>query len=293
MDERAFTPAITVILALAVVVSLIVGIGYIWGLNQVDEGHVGIHTHQGAATGTVHDPGWHWHNPITNDVKDLSTRPNTVNMIGDNEVTVVTKDGQDVFVDVTVRYSINESEAAEFYNQYPNQKRAQKRLIEPTVRSDLRDEASSISVREVITKDGRQSLEQTVTDALRENLDGSGLELEAVQVRDVQPNKEYSNQLEQVQIEETERERKLIEAEADADAQIERADGAAQAEVKKAEGDAEAAKIRDAEITDDVLKDKWLDSIDKSDKVIVTDGSGEDVIIDAESDNNNSGGNGS
>lgn len=264
--------------AVVLVVLLITSIFYVWGLNEINEGHVGVETDRGAATGEVHDPGWQWVNPVTSDVKEIETRPNTVNMIGDNEVTVVTEDGQDVFVDVTVRYSVNESEAVTFYSEYNSHSQAQDRLIKPTVRSDLRDEASSIPVRDVITKEGRQSLEETVTEALEQNLAGSGLELEAVQVRDVQPNEEYSNQLEQVQIEKTERERKIVEAEADADAQRERA-----------QGDADANQIRDESITDDVLKDKWLDQIDDSDKVIITDGSGEDMIINT--DNETSGDN--
>lgn len=270
-------------IAVMAVVGLVIVIGVAsaaW--VGVDEGHVGVEKERGAATGEALEPGWHFINPLTHSIEDIETRPNTVSYNGEESIYVITQDGQDVWVDVTVRYRIEPEQAPTFYSEYRSHGQARDRVIEPTVRSDMRDQASNIGAREIITQDGRQALEGAVDTALRENFNGTGMTVEAVQVRGVELNEEFSTQLEQVEIENTEAERKLIEAEADAEAEIQRAEGDAQAEVERAQGDAEAAAIRDEELTDKVLMDKYLDSIDESDTVVLATGdNGTPVILNA------------
>lgn len=250
----------------------------------VAEGHVGVETNKGAATGNTYSPGWAWQNPVTEDVHPISVRPNTVTMNGDDEIYVITEDGQDVFVDITVRYKVNESEAVTFFKQYKSHKRAINKLIEPTLRSDIRDEGSALGTREIITKEGRETLSDVARESLQENFRGSGLELEAVQIRNVRLNDQYSNELEKVEVEKTKKQKRMIQANKTAEAKKIEAQGEAAAEVERAEGDAEAAKIRDEELTQKVLTDKWLDEIDDSDKVIIN---GEPIARADDSEGNN------
>lgn len=256
-----------------VVVVMVAGFG-LWAHVTVHEGHVGVQTEKGAATGDVLEPDWHFINPVTQGVHAIETRPRTVTYNGDENVSIISKDGQDVFADVTIRYSVESDKAVTFFREYRAHGQARERLIEPTVRSELRDEGSDISVRTLITQEGRESLETTLSEALRENFDGTGLTLEAVQLRDTEPNAEFSRQLENIEIENAKAEQRIIEAESKAEA-----------EVKQAEGDAEAHRIRNAALTDKVLMDKYLDQIQGSDKVILaTDGDGTPVILNADSE---------
>ena len=237
----------------------------------IDEGYVGVEKDRGAATGVTYQPGWHFINPITQSVEHIETRPLTVDYDGEQSIYVITQDGQDVWVDVTVRYSVTPDGATEFYREYRAHDQARERVIEPTVRSDMRDEASDIAARDIITRDGRLSLEAAVNDALVENFQGTGMTVEAVQVRGVDLNEEFSSQLEQVEIEATEAERKIIEAEAEAEA-----------EIIRAQGDAEAAHIRDEALTDAVLMDKYLDQLDDNTIILATDSDGTPIIISAD-----------
>lgn len=262
------------IIALIVVV-LAAGFG-LWAHVGVSEGHVGVHTDKGAATGEVFEPNWHFINPVTQDVHQIETRPRTVTYNGDNRVYIISKDGQDVYADVTIRYSVESDKAVTFFREYRNHKQARQRLIEPTVRSELRDEGSALSVRTLITQEGRESLENTLSDALRENFEGTGLTLEAVQLRNTEPNKEFSKQLERVEIENAKAEQRVIEAESKA-----------KAEIKEARGDAEAHRIRNDALTKKVLMDKYLDQIKGSDKVILATGDdGTPVILNADGGGN-------
>lgn len=255
----------------------IIVLAVIFGFVTVPEGHVGVQTEKGAATGEIYEPGWHVQNPATQGYAEIETRPRTMTMHEDDAIYVITQDGQDVWVDVTIRYHVDEP--VTFFKEYKHHPQAQSRLIEPTLRSDLRDEGSTLGAREIITKEGRESLEVTAKESLQENFDGSGLTLEAVQVRGVELNEEFSSQLEQIEIENAEHDRKLIEAEADAEA-----------EITRAEGQAEANRKLDKSLTDEVLMDKYIERIDESDTVIVaTNDQGVPIMLDqSENENDNS-----
>lgn len=258
-------------LIIILLVTLLLGIGP-W--VTVPEGNVGVQTEKQAATGDVYEPGWHLQLPIVQGYEEVETRPRITSMQDrdDDAIYVITHDGQDVWVDVTVRYRVDPDNAVEFYREYRNHGQAIDRVIDPTVRSDLRDEASDLSAREIITRDGRLALEEAAEDALRENFQGTGLTLEAVQVRGVDLNEEFSAELEQIEIEETRAEQRLIEAE-----------GIAEAEIAEAEGAAEAYEIRDEALTEAVLQEHYIDQIDESTIIIEGDG-GTPVILNLDGD---------
>lgn len=264
-----------------VVVILIALIGWYWALVPISEGHVGVHTDRGAATGETFEPGWNYHNPITQGYEEIETRPVTTNMVGENNIYVITRDGQDVWVDVTVRYSV--TDPVTFFEEARTHEQAIDRFVDPTVRSDLRAAASDLPTSDmvtaegvdddepgIITRDGRELLEDTALEALQENLDGTGISVHSVDVRNVELNEQFSTELEAIAIEEAEREQEIIRAQADADAERERAAGIA-----------DANREIDDSLTDEVLMDKYIDAIDEADTVILaTDGDGVPIIID-------------
>lgn len=263
---QATVKAITIGVAIVVVLSLVTAVAAFEG---VDEGHVKVEKKHGAATGEVFTPGWYWIDPIRKSTVEIETRPRTVDMREDSSIFVITEDGQDVWVDVTIRYRVEPEDADAFYKEYNTHNQAVNRLIEPTVRSDVRDEASNMSARRVITKDGRQRLERTAQTALEDNFEGSGLTLEAVQVRGIELNDEFATALENVEIENTKAEQKQIRAEADRRAFQERQEG----------------------LTNEILMEMYIESIDEGDTVVLATGDdGTPVIMDMEEFQNNSNG---
>ena len=244
--------------AVLLVIALIVtGMAFV----TIGEGYVGVEKHKGAVTGEVFEPDWHFINPATKSVEKIETRP-----IVDNhkEIYAITQDGQDVWVDVTVRYRVYPDNAALFHSEYNNHEQAQARVIEPTVRSTLRDEVGDASARDIITRSERLALQAAIEESLSENVDGTGLSIEAVQIRNVNLNDQYAEALENVEIEETHAEQRLIRAEAIA----------------------EANDIRDRSLTDEILMEMYLESIDESTTVILaTDGDGTPIILSVDDAN--------
>ena len=242
---------------LVIIVSLV---GGILAFETIDEGSVAVEKERGAVTGEIYEPGWHMINPITQSTVVIDTRPQTETMSGDSEIALITGDGQDVTMDMTVRYRVEPENADQFHSEYRNHSQAVERVIIPTVRSNARNEASNLAADEIITKQGRTALEDSVAQSLEENVQGTGITIEAVQVRGVRLNEEYGTALENVEIENTKAEQRIIQA----------------------ESEAEANRIRDESLTDAVLQEKYLETIDDSDKIVLATGDdGSPVILDA------------
>ena len=225
--------------AVVAVVALILLMGLL-SFVTVSEGNVKVVTNQGQVTGEVLGPGWYVLNPVTESTNTLSVRPQEYTMSAtqgegnvnrNDQVDVLTNDGLQVGVDITVRYSVNASEADVLYTKYRTLPQAESRLIRPSIRSELRTEAGDINTTEIYTKNGQERLREATRDVLREEFEGTGLELQAVQIRAVDLPQQYQNSIEQKEIEqqklaqertridraELQKERQRIEAEASAE----------------------------------------------------------------------------
>lgn len=247
-------------LALGLAALLVVGlVGGFMAFEGVNEGNVAVEKRHGAVTGNILEPGWHFITPVSESTVHIDTRPRTETMAGDSAIPLLTGDGQDVEMDLSVRYRVEGENADTFHSEYRNHDKALNDLIRPTIRSNARHEASSLQANQIITRDGRTTLEDTVEQSLNENTQGTGITIEAVQVRDVRLNEEYGTALENVEIENTKAEQRII----------------------RAESEAEANNIRAESLTEPVLMEKYLQTIDESDKVVLATGDdGTPVILD-------------
>lgn len=124
------------------------------------------------------------------DVSEVNVRTQTYTMSGksdegdvngDDSITVQTRDIANVIEEVTIRYSVSKSQAAnviqdvgeDFINQ----------LLRPSARKSLRDEAANYDATEFVTSK-RSEYADRVLKALQEDLGPRGIEVEAVQIRD-------------------------------------------------------------------------------------------------------------
>lgn len=228
-------------IAVGVLVLLVIGaIGAVLSYEQVPEGNEGVTTEWGAVTGETLDSGAHWKIPIMQNVQPVEIRPRTYTMSqsqGEGQkseadaISVKTVNGTTVKVDVTVRYRINASEADTFVRDWNNENQMESRLIRPTIRSDLRDEASDIQTSNIYTREGREALTETAQESLKEEFADEPIVLEEVQIRNIDlpdsidqtlDEKEQAKQQVEVEREEIEQERaraeqKRVEAQAEAD----------------------------------------------------------------------------
>lgn len=280
-DEINWVAVGKALAVVVVVVALFGGVFYWIGLNQVDEGYRGVHTNRGAATGDILEPDWHWVNPVTQDVKEISVRPQTYTMAADewegdveenDAIVFMSDDDVPVQASVTVRYHVPEDETVAFYSEWNNLGQAEQRLIRPVTDSVVQERGSAMNATEAKSDEGRAAL-RTELEAALQNETGSSVVIESVQVRDIQLQPEYEQELQRIEIENAQAEQRVIEAE-----------GKAEAEVAAANGTAKAYDIRGDSLDENeiVLKESYIDSIDKGDQIVLgTDDEGTPIMLQA------------
>ncbi len=227
-----------------VAVLLVVGlIGAGLAYNQVPEGHEGVVKEFGAVTGDTRDSGAHLVIPVVEQIQNVEIRPRTYTMSNTqgegqrNEadaITVKTVNGSSVDIDVTVRYRIDSDAADTFVEDWNDEDQLERRLIRPTIRSVLRDEASSLQTTgdgAIYKTESRQRLGRITATALDESFEQEPVILEEVQIRNVDlpdsidqalDEKEEAKQRVQVEQERVKQERaraeqKRVQAQAEAD----------------------------------------------------------------------------
>lgn len=266
----------------AVLLVVFAGIGTVLAYEQVPEGHEGVTTEWGAVTGETLSPGAHFKVPIMQGVQPVETRPRTYTMSqtrGEGQkneadaIAVKTVNGTTVHVDVTVRYRIDSEKADTFVRDWNDERQMEQRLIRPTIRSDLRDEASSIQTSEIYTRNGRVALTQTAQDSLRDEFLDEPIVLEEVQIRNIDlpdsidqtlDEKEQAKQQVEVERERVEQER--------ARAEQRRVSAEAEADVIETRGEA----LRENPI---VLEARMIEAYDNG-TVFVTGQNGQQILLD-------------
>ncbi len=209
------------------------------------------------------DPGLHWiipyaeyvvFYPISKQTYTMSATHYEGQVTGDDSIEARTLDGQVIYVDASVIFSINPAKVVEVHIAW--QDRYANDLVRPLARGVIRDAVSQFRVDEVVSTK-RFELEQMITKALAEKLSQNGLVLEDFVMRNINFTQEYAQAIEQKQIAEQralqakfEVEQKKQEAEqarqvaqGEADAQVIRAEGEAKARLLQAEAEAKALQM--------------------------------------------------
>jgi regulator of protease activity HflC (stomatin/prohibitin superfamily) len=210
-------------------------------------------------------PGIHFVTPFIEWVDRFSTAKQEYTMSGtanegavqgNDAVEARTSDGQQVFIDATVRYYLDPAQAVTLRRIWQSETNYVQRFVRPTARNVIYNTASRYKVEEIYGAK-RAELQQAIQDQLTTEFEKQGLVLDALQLRNVTFTTEYAQSIEQKQIAQQQAEQaKLLvqkaqqeadqlraKAQGEADAVAERARGDSEAAVLKAQGDAQALKL--------------------------------------------------
>lgn len=211
---------------------------------------------------TVLDSGLHWIIPgetvrrysIARQTYTMSIAADEGQLYGDDSVAARTSDGQQIFVDASVIYSIDPTRVIDVHITW--QDRYTEELVRPQVRGIIRNVVSQYSVEQVVSTK-RFELLNEITETLRQKLDENGIVLVDFVLRNITFTPEYASSIEQKQIAEQQAlqaqfvvEQKKQEAEqarqiaqGQADAAVIRAKGEAEARIIQAKAEAEAMAL--------------------------------------------------
>ena len=189
--------------------------------------------------------------PISRQTYTMSIAPNEGAIQGDDSITARTSDGQEIYVDASVIFSVDPEKVVQVHIDWQN--RYDSELVRPLARGVIRDVVSQYRVEQVVTTQRVAMISQIEAD-MSEKLANNGLRLVEFILRNITFSPEYAASVEQKQIAEqlaqqaafvVEQRRQEAEqarqvAQGQADAVVINAQGAADARIIQANAEAEA-----------------------------------------------------
>jgi len=292
-----------VIIAVVAVVALVITFSS-W--RTIDPGYVGIvfdkASHQ--VSNTL-DPGWVFINPFTESITRYPVGVQTLVMVqasqegqtqGDDSVKVGTREGQTMFADVSVQYSVDKGSAANLYQTWAGApiERIEDNLVRQVTRSVLNDIASTYGWEEIFGEK-RVEYTQKVSAELQRRFSDKFVKFESLNLRGwhlpenlqkaldakiaaQQAAEQQSFALKQAQIK---AEQDVTEATGHANALKAQAEGEAQATLVRARAQAEANKVLAQSLTPELIRYQQLQRWDG--KLPLFSGGGVTPLIDATS----------
>lgn len=181
--------------------------------------------------------------PISRQTYTMSIASSEGAVQGDDSIAARTLDGQEIYVDASVIFSIDPAKVVQVHIQWQNRYTD---LVRAQIRGIIRDAVSQYRVEEVVSTK-RFELVQMITDNLRTKVEENGLILDDFVLRNIAFSTEYAASVEQKQIAEQQAQQAkfVIEQkknEAEQARQV--AKGLADAAVTKAQGEADARLIQ-------------------------------------------------
>lgn len=239
------------------------------GSSTVLKDWTGVVQEDAVTTAGVHTKA-PWQDNIAWDIKnqDVSftgdgTTTHNGQQVAGAEITIIDKDGISASLDIQVLFSIKAQSVVDLTKGYTNQDDFEIKVVENDVKSVPRDVASTYTTVEMF--ENRSDLKADITEKLEKEWADKGVIVDNVNIHGIRYPEDVQQRFKDAQNAQTD----LLKAETDAKTAKTKADGEAQAEIARANGEAEANRLLSASLTPEVLQQRWIDALSKSNTIIV------------------------
>ncbi len=266
------------IIGLVVVAVLLTGVGAGLVFIEPNERGVVITVGQGGILPNPLEPGLHWIIPFVQRVQTYSIARETYTMsssaaegqiTGDDSIEARTKDGQQVYIDASVIYSVDPNHVVDMHIIWQN--RYEDNVVRPVTRVAIRDAVAQFGIEEIVSTK-RAELEQNISDTIEAGMAANNLIMDDFLLRNIRFSDEYAAAVEQKQVAEQlaqqaafvveqrkqEAEQARQVAQGQADAAVIAAKGDAQAQVIKAQAEAQANQLLAQSLTPELLQYQYI-----------------------------------
>jgi regulator of protease activity HflC (stomatin/prohibitin superfamily) len=241
-------------------------------LYSQDAGEVTVLKNMGGSiAGSSIDAGFHGKAPWQSTVK-YDTRNNVISYVAKGQedynggsangpqVTVNDKSGASANIDLQVNYSLDPKYATRLYREYGKQETFVRSVAAVDARSVPRDVAGQFDTISLLTQRGKFT--DAVQKALSEKWESLGLHVEQVSVQEIRYPKSITDRYAQAQAANIDLQKAVNEQQV----------AKTKAETKKiqAQGEAAANDVLNKSLTDNVLKQKYIDALANAKQLIVT-----------------------
>lgn len=212
------------------------------------------------------DMKWPWQDTISFDIKGQQALfkgngqgTSDGEKVDRPEVTVSTSDKVPSNVDIAIRYSIQPDKVSEIYTTYKTEEALFQRLISQDITSVVKDAAGKFTVDTLIAD--RAAYSKAIEDALKERWNSDGIIVDTVALQTVRPpqsvlDKITASQAAQQALVQTQADTKIVEEKA-------------RQKVLEAKGIADANNTLNGSLTENVLKDKYIQALQNAKSLVV------------------------
>lgn len=233
----------------------------------------------GSIAGYTSDAGFHGKAPWQSTVK-YDVRNNVISYVAKGtedydggsargpQVTINDKNGAQADIDIQVNYSLDPKYAVDLYKDYGKQATFVKNVAALDVRSIPREVSGKFDTIQLLTARGKYT--DAIQKALAEKWKGMGLKVEQVSVQEIRYPKAITSKYAEAQAAEIDRQKALNEQEV----------AKTEAETKKiqAQGQADANRVLNESLSDNVLKQHYIDALGNAKQLVVVP-DGADTLI--------------
>ncbi len=281
--EPAFTmrPAIpglkAIVIAVAALIAALILFAVLLRVTRIEAGHVGVEINlAGQQRGASQIPirtGWVVYSPLTTQIIEFPTYVQTVKWTKDTneghpineEMGFNSKEGMEIFVDVSLSYAIEPSKVPDFYVKYrvDDLDRFTHGILRDIVRNSLNEVASTYVVEDIYGEKKAQFLNE-VEAKIQAKLTPVGVGVQQfgfIGAPRVPQVIAIAITAKAQAIQQAERARnELATTQAEAAKKIAEAEGDAKSQVTRAQGEADSNRIRQASLTPQLLELRRLEN---------------------------------
>ena len=223
-------------------------------------------------------PGLNWIVPFAERVQLYKISRQTYTMsvaaqegqiTGDDSIRARTKDGQEVFIDASIIYSIDPKQVIPLHINWQN--RYEDQVVRPAARNAIRDAVSQYGVEEIVSTK-RAEMENLISQSITDKFAQNDLVMVDFLLRDIHFSDEYAAAVEEKQIAEQQAQQaKLVVeqrkqeaeqarqvAQGSADAAVIAAKGAAEARLIQAQAEAKANDVLAKSLTPELVQYQYI-----------------------------------
>lgn len=234
-----------IVLGCLAVVFVFIFVGLVASIKTITPGQAAVATRFGSLNG-VRGDGTHLALFEGYTVYDLKTK----RIDGEHETG--SRDGQYLFIDTAFSYNLKSGRLPELFSKVGSQEDLENKYVVPVIRDVTYQIAASYSTDEILPKQGE--FRERVLKTIRERMNQEYFDIIDLQITDIDFTPEYNKVLEEKQI----AEQNAVKDRQVAEQNVQKA----QFELDKAKIDAEKDRVRSAELSEAILRNKWIDKWD-------------------------------
>lgn len=229
-----------IIIAVVVIVLIILAAS---SISIVPAGNKGVQMNMGAVTGTIYNEGINFKIPFIQSVEIIDTR---VQKYESSDNASASKDLQTITSSIAVNFRVDSTKVDKLYqNIGTNYKDT---VISPAISECIKAVTSQYTAEQLITK--RSEVSEKMKTLLQEKLKDKYILIDSFNITDFQFSEAFNTSIEEKQI----AEQNALKAQYD----LERIKTEAEQTITEASGEAEAMKIKNNQVTDNIIKLEFI-----------------------------------